>query len=73
MPKARSDLIPPPIAILRQATPAAALHAKASRFRWFESLFRNLRPKRDAIRQGTPLRMVTLVTFAELRKQKWPS
>jgi hypothetical protein len=58
---------------LRQASFAAALHTKASRFRWFEAPFRNLPPKRDAIRQGTLLRMVTLVAPAELRKQKWPS
>jgi hypothetical protein len=55
---------------LRQASFAATLHGKASRFRWFEALFRNLRPKLDAIRQGTLLPVVTLVASAELRKQK---
>jgi hypothetical protein len=65
--------IPPLIAILRQASLAAALHANASRFRWFEAPFRNLRPKRDAIRQGTLLGMVTLVASAELAQAEvWP-
>ncbi|TIQ46206.1 MAG: hypothetical protein E5X61_15170, partial [Mesorhizobium sp.] len=48
-------MIPALIAMLRQASFAAALQGKASRFHWFQALFRNLRPKHDAIRHGTLL------------------
>jgi hypothetical protein len=39
---------------------AAASHGKASRFRFFGAIIRNLRPKRSAIRQGKLLPAVML-------------
>lgn len=62
-------LILPPIAMFATVLFAATLHWKASRFRWLEALFRNLRPKDDAIRQGTLLPVVTLLASAELQAE----